>query len=204
VTRTNWSQPAYRLADREAWRCQPVPGHERILACPDFYLIAGRSTPSDAAIAKAHAGGGRDEAIEQIDRAIAQHGMIDIWAHTEEATTPEQLADWQAVIGYAARARDAGKLWVAPLAEIADWQAALRELKVMSSELKVSDSASPLTFTITNNNSRPLNGLTLDLPFNIGKYTLNNQELTTQNSKLKTLIVDVPANTTLEVEAWPA
>src|SRR5512138_1795978 len=45
VTRTNWSQPAYRLADRDTWHCRPVPGHERILACPDFYLIAGRNTP---------------------------------------------------------------------------------------------------------------------------------------------------------------
>ena len=186
VTRTNWSQPAYRLADRENWRCLPVPGHERILACPDFYLIAGRDTPQDAAITRMHGGGGRDEAIRQIDRAIAQGGMIDIWAHTEEAVTPEQVADWQAVIGYAAAQRDAGKLWVAPLAEIADWQAALGKVKVQSVELKVADAANPLSFSIANENDRTMNELTVSLPFNVGKCVVNGIELKTQNSKLIT------------------
>ncbi|HEX9372469.1 MAG TPA: polysaccharide deacetylase [Roseiflexaceae bacterium] len=212
VTRTNWSQPAYRLADRSGWRCLPVPGHETILACPDFYLIAGRITPPGAKVAQMHAGGGPDEAIRQIDQAIAQRGMIDIWAHTEEATAPAQIADWQAVVGYAARQRDTGTLWIAPLAEIADWQQALRELTVQSSEFKVEDAQAPLKFTVTNGSAHDLNGLTLDLPFETARYTLGSKELKTQNSKpwpepgrrLKTLVIDMRAGTTLEVQAWPA
>jgi hypothetical protein len=199
VTRTNWSQPAYQLADRDAWRCQAVPGHERILACPDFYLIAGRDTPPDATISRLHAGGGRDEAIKQIEQAIAQHGMIDIWAHTEEATTPEQIADWQAVIGYAAAQRDVRKLWIAPLAEIADWQAAVAECRIENVELSTGEPDIPMTFKLTNDSKHDLNRLTLNLPFKPKKLTVNGQILNSQFS-----ILNLPAGQTVEVQAWPA
>ncbi len=203
VTRTNWSQPAYRLADRDTWRCQAVPGHERILACPDFYMIAGRSTPPDATIAKLHAGGGRDEAIKQIDNVIAQHGMIDIWAHTEEATTPDQIADWQAVIGYAARARDAGKLWIAPLAEIADWQAARQEVRVMSSDLNAATPRQSVQWSITNGSQRDLTGLTLQLPFKPGRVLVEGHEQSLI-AHLQSLALDIRAGQTLNVVALPA
>jgi hypothetical protein len=202
VTRTNWSQPNYQLADRTSWRCAPVPGHESILACPDFYMIAGRDTPADAGIVQRQAGGGSAEAIKQIDRAIATGGMIDIWAHTEEATSAEQIADWQAVIGYAARARDAGTLWIAPLSEIADWQAALAKVKVKSVELKVGDTTSPPTLSIMNESNRALDGIAINFPFNVGKCTVNGKELKTQNSKLITL--NLLAGQSVEVQAWPA
>jgi hypothetical protein len=209
VTRTNWSQLAYRLADRDTWRCQAVPGHERILACPDFYLIAGRNTPPDAAITRLHAGGGRDEAIKQIDRAIAQRGMIDIWAHTEEATTPEQIADWQAVIGYAAAQRDAGKLWIAPLAEIADWQQAIAQVRTQTQERAPAGSTDEqggmLSFVVSNDSQRDLKGLTMFLPFEPKRVALNGDDSGSQFSVLGSrLVVDIRAGETVEVQAWPA
>jgi hypothetical protein len=200
VTRTNWSQDPYRLADRDQWQCRPVPAHETILACPDFYLIAGRDTPQSARIAQLHAGGGRDDAIREIDRAIAAGGMIDIWAHTEEVTSPKQIADWTAVVRHAAQARDAGRLWIAPLAEITDWQQSSSKLKVLSSELNQNDGS--LKFMIDNSQGTNLNGLALQLPFTVARYTLNNQELKTHNSKLITL--NLPAGQTVEVQVWPA
>jgi hypothetical protein len=128
--------------------------------------------------------------------------MIDIWAHTEEATSAEQIADWQAVIGYAARARDAGTLWIAPLSEIADWQAALAKVKVKSVELKVGDTTSPPTLSIMNESNRALDGIAINFPFNVGKCTVNGKELKTQNSKLITL--NLLAGQSVEVQAWPA
>jgi peptidoglycan/xylan/chitin deacetylase (PgdA/CDA1 family) len=83
-------------------RCIPLPGHERLLACPDFYLTPDRT----------------DLAIAQIDHAREVGGMIDIWGHTEEVVSKEQQAAWERVVRYAASHPD---LWVAPLSEIAEY-----------------------------------------------------------------------------------
>ena len=36
ITRTKPNQPQYALANPADPHCRPIPGHERILACPDF------------------------------------------------------------------------------------------------------------------------------------------------------------------------
>ena len=89
----------------------------RILACPDFYLHSQETAA---------------QAIKLIDHTLAVSGTIDLWAHTEEVTSPDQIAAWSQVVSYAAQKRDAGALWIAPLAEIADWQAAVSEVSVRS------------------------------------------------------------------------
>jgi hypothetical protein len=165
--------------------CRPVPGHESILACPDFYM---------------HSQATADQALKLIDHAIAAGGMIDLWAHTEEVTSPEQIAAWDQVVRSAARARDAGQLWIAPLAEIADWQQSSSKLKVLSSELSQSDHS--LKFMIDNSQGTNLTGLTIQLPFAVARYTINGTEAKTQNSKLITL--NLSAGQTVEVQAWPA
>lgn len=203
ITRTNWSQPNYQLVDRAGWRCRAVPGHERILACPDFYMIAGRTTPPSAAISVAHAGGGRDAAIAEIGRAIAQGGTIDIWAHTEEATMPAQLADWRAVIEHAARARDAGTLWIAPLSAIADWQAALPSVQVKRVELQADDAQGSARWAITNASQHDLIGLTLRLPFKPGHVLVEDREQTGAAGS-QSLRLDIRAGQTLGVLAAPA
>ena len=55
----------------------------------------------------------------------ANDGMIDYWAHTEEVTSPEQIAAWQSVVDACATA---GDIWVAPLAEIANRQRSIAAL----------------------------------------------------------------------------
>jgi hypothetical protein len=197
VTRTNWSQDQYDLFERDkdgvaaAPRCRPVPGHERIMACPDFYL-------HDQATAV--------QALMQIDKAIAAGGMIDLWAHTEEVVSPEQIAAWSQVVGYAARQRDAGSLWIAPLAEIADWQAAIAELRIENVELRnQSDESTPmLSFTIRNTSKRDLSSVTLKLSFQPKKITIDGVILNSQFSILNSMQLNIRAGQTVEVQAWPA
>lgn len=184
VTRTNRSQSQYQLARPESPHCAPVPGHERILACPDFYLTSKSA----------------DQALGLLNSTIAAGGMIDLWAHTEEVTSPEQIAAWTRVVRTAARARDAGQLWIAPLAEIADWQRSSSTLKVLSS--KLGDDDRSLKFMLDNRQGADLNGLTIQVPFTVARYTVNRTEFQTHSSKLITL--NVPAGTTAEVQAWPA
>jgi hypothetical protein len=188
VTRTNINLPQFQLADRANLRCRPVPGHERILACPDFYL---------------HDQASAAQALSLIDTAITAGGMIDLWAHTEEVVSPEQIALWGQVVGYAAQQRDAGKLWIAPLAEIAEWQAASAELRIENEEWRNRDdiATSTLSFTIHNGSQRNLSGVTLKLPFEPKKIMIDKSIL---NSQFSTLHLDIQAGQTLEVQAWPA
>ncbi|MGQ9547036.1 MAG: polysaccharide deacetylase family protein [Roseiflexus sp.] len=160
VTRTNWNprQPQYHLVNRDEPRCRPVPGHETILACPDFYL-----TERSAA-----------EAPVVIERAIAVGGMIDLWAHTEEVVTPAQMTVWREVVRYAAERRDAGDLWIAPLAEIADRQQAVALVHIERRAAEPTDNLSsdtPLHFLVTNHSAHNLEGLTIELPFQAARAT---------------------------------
>lgn len=74
------------------------------------------------------------------------------------------------------RARDAGDLWIAPLAEIADRQQAVAQVHVEEhkSEPVNADSfqAAPLRLVVTNRSARNLAGLTLRLPFDARRATV--------------------------------
>lgn len=192
VTRTNWTQPQYRLVDRDSPHCRPVPGHEAILACPDFYL-----TPRSVEGAKA-----------QIDRAIELGGMIDLWAHTEEVTSDDQIAAWRDVVGYAAARRAAGELWIAPLAEIAAWQQALAQVTVLETgpgRRETGEGGQPaLSFSVTNGSGRELSGLTLGLPFEPKEVRVGGEILRPAPRSPNTIRLDLAADETVEVTAWPA
>ena len=112
VTRTAWNPklPQYHIVSAAAATCRPLPGHERITVCPDYYLTVAR-TPG---------------ALKLLADIRTRDGMIDFWAHTEEVTTPEQIAAWRSVVDAAAGATD---VWVAPLAEIAARQRAIWTLQ---------------------------------------------------------------------------
>ncbi|MBK9712731.1 MAG: polysaccharide deacetylase [Kouleothrix sp.] len=184
VTRTKPNQPQYQLASEADPRCRPVPGHERILACPDFYLHSQETAA---------------QAIALIDRTIEVGGMIDLWAHTEEVTSPDQIAAWGQVVAYAARQRDAGKLWVAPLAEIAGWQAALAGVSIQESGVASREPGAPLALTVTNKSDRDLSGLTLSLSSAAAKIVVNGTMLNPQSPR-----INLAAGQTLEVQVWPA
>jgi hypothetical protein len=173
-------------------RCQSLPGHPQILACPDFYL-----TPESA-----------DRAMAQINRAREIGGMIDLWAHTEEVVTPEQQATWERLVRYAAGQSD---LWIAPLPEIADWQQALDkvEVRIVKSERGTENPEDDVfVFTISNTSDQNLEGLTLTLPFAVERVVVDGHDRTaalrSQSSVHDALILDLSAGATIEVQAWPA
>jgi len=190
ITRTKPGQPQYALASPADPHCRPIPGHERILACPDFYLHSQETAA---------------QAIKLIDHTIAASGTIDLWAHTEEVTSPEQIAAWGQVVSYAAQQRDSGALWVAPLAEIADWQQAISLVRTKNQEPRTMQPGVAQSFAVVNGSQRNLNGLTIELPFKINRVALNGSDSGSRFSVLgSALILNIKAGETLEVQAWPA
>ena len=191
VTRTSWNpkQPQYRIVSAADPHCRPIPGHERILACPDFYLHSQETAA---------------QALKLLDHTIAVSGTIDLWAHTEEVTSPEQIAAWGQVVRYAAQQRDAGTLWIAPLAEIADWQAAVAEVSIQYSGVRSQNASDQLKFNVKNNSKQDMNGLTIMLPFKPKQVTVDGHSLTPDSWLLNSTVLNLPAGQTLEVQAWPA
>lgn len=184
VTRTS-KQAQYEIASERDPHCRPIPGHERILACPDFYLHSAESAA---------------QALKLIDRTIAVSGTLDLWAHTEEVVAPDQIAAWGQVVGYAAQQRDAGRLWIAPLAEIADWQQALAQVTVTADGEQPALDGGALTFRVTNASARTLNGLTLNLPFAPARAAADGQGVRIDGARV---ILDAPPGQSLEVAVWP-
>jgi hypothetical protein len=128
LTRTSWNPrlPQYHIVTAGEARCRPLPGHEVILVCPDFYLTTAREAGALALLTD----------IRQRD------GMIDFWSHTEEVMTPDQIATWQAVVDATAQA---GDVWVASLRAIAT-----RQQMIQMVQTKVMQSATSPTIILTN------------------------------------------------------
>lgn len=154
--------------------CRPLPGHESLLACPDFYL-----TPETA-----------DLAVAQIDRTLQEGGVIDLWSHTEEVVSEEQQAAWGRVVRYAA---EQPGLWVAPLREIADWQHATAHVSI--------EPIAPHIFAVSNRSGRELEGLTLRSQFDIA---LRQEQGTEGGGiSPGELVLDLGVGQTVEVQLWP-
>jgi peptidoglycan/xylan/chitin deacetylase (PgdA/CDA1 family) len=166
--------------------CIPLPGHEQLLACPDFYL-----TPESAT-----------QAIEQINRARAVGGVIDLWAHTEEVISEEQRAAWEHVVHYAATDRT---VWVAPLREIAEWKRALASLHIRAKDANDTSNTSnigdPCIYTITNESGRALDSITVRSSKPIYEAFLDNRALKVTNPH--EVMAPVHARQTLELRICP-
>ncbi|GAB4441059.1 MAG: polysaccharide deacetylase family protein [Chloroflexi bacterium OHK40] len=199
VTRLS-DQAQYRLfpADADgvvtAPRCRDLPGREgRILACPDFYLTADRVSL----------------ALRQIESAVAAGGMIDLWAHTEEVTTAEQVAAWRQV---AERVAADERLWVAPLAEITAWQQALAQLRIEPGA--PGGPGEPATFTIATPARQNLVGLALELPSGTNRVQVSGDDLPQREGPVPSgvgwwpraglAVIDLAAGQTVEVQVWQA
>jgi hypothetical protein len=133
--------------------------------------------------------------------------MLDLWAHTEEVTSPEQVAAWRELVALAAAERDAGRLWVAPLAEIADWQQSLAQLTIENQEPKTENQGvnSQLSITMINQSKQTLEGVVLTLPFEPVKTLVDGHTTGSWFSVLgSTLTITLQAGQTVEVQAWPA
>jgi peptidoglycan/xylan/chitin deacetylase (PgdA/CDA1 family) len=191
VTRLS-DQAQYQLFAYEddvplAPRCRTLPGHASILACPDVYLTPGQR---------------EEKAIRAIDAAVAAGGAVDIWAHTEEVISPEQIATWQRVVAYAAGRPD---LWIAPLAEIAAWQQARARVELTTAPLPERG----LRASVTNGSAQRLDGLTLKLPFAPAHGQLLDQAgrvlaVYDAAQESRQIVITLEAGQTLEVRVWPA
>ncbi len=164
-------------------QCRPLPGHAYILACPDFYL-----TPERSALA-----------IDQIRHTVEAGGMIDLWAHTEEVVTTEQLAAWEQVVGYAAADKT---IWIAPLREIADWQQAREQVQVQIVDMADQQEDMSVRFTLTNTSNHDLTDLAVTLPFSPERMLVHGDE--TRPAAGDEVVLDIAAGQTIEVVVWPA
>lgn len=166
VTRLS-HQPQYRLFAYAnevpvAPRCVPLPGHESILACPDVYLTPGAREA---------------QALKAIDAALQSNGMVDIWAHTEEVTSPAQIATWRRVVAYAS---GHPTIWIAPLAELTDWQRAIASVRILriEPEINAQSKAAAYQLTVVNQSARRLDGVTLTFPFAVAQAQIDAQQPT--------------------------
>lgn len=132
------------LPPGDLFHMRTVPGHPHLWAFPDHYFPA---KAEDVPAAKA-----------AIDRVLALRGVTSLWAHSEEAASPERLAAWEEVVAYAAGRRDQG-LWIAPLTEIVQFHNALDQVRVSAAPR-----GNDLEVTVHNCSDLALAGLTLTLP----------------------------------------
>ncbi len=174
VTRTNTRQPRFRIADRDTYALRQLPGHDTITVVADEYL-----TPQSLRKVK-----------QRLEIARLNEGAIDIWAHTEEVTSPEQRAAWAEVI--AAR----GPFWVASIPDIVAWSHSLKHVRI-----QLQGEQPTYRFKLVNDNADALRGLTLILPFTPDRVTVGRQPVTAAGDRLQ---LDVAGRTTLEVTLWPA
>jgi len=131
----------YLLPPDDLYHMRTVPGRPALWAFPDHYFPG-----QDAAGARA-----------VVDQALAVHGVTSLWAHTEEAVAPAQVAAWEEVLAYAAAQRANG-LWIAPLDEIVAYRDNLAKI-----EVQARDYAGRLRIVVRNGGDRPAAGLTLTL-----------------------------------------
>jgi hypothetical protein len=162
----------YLLIDRNRYQPRLLPGRD-VLAMPDFELQPKY----------------RDDVLARLRQAAAAGGVLDLWAHTNEIVSAEQVATWRGVI--AAAAGDPA-LWVAPLPEIADYWRGVRGVRV---EL-LGDS--PLRLRVSNPGPAALPGLTLLLPAAAAR--VESALPTTQHNDRLTL--DLPAGAAEEITVW--
>jgi peptidoglycan/xylan/chitin deacetylase (PgdA/CDA1 family) len=132
----------YILPPDDLFHMRTVPGRPALWAFPDHYFPG-----QDAAGAKSI-----------IDQVLALRGVTSLWAHTEEAVSPAQIAAWDEVLAYAAAQREAG-LWIAPVEEIVAYRDSLGAIVVQAEER-----ATRLYIRVRNDNDHAVAGLTLTLP----------------------------------------
>jgi hypothetical protein len=174
LTRTNWRQPRYRLADRETFALRPLPGRETITVIADEYLTPRSLSDVQAAVR----------------RAELNEGAIDVWAHTEEVTTDQQLHAWSTII------ESSSDFWVASVPDIVTWHQAINQV-----EVRLFAEEPYYHFQVRNGSRESLHGVTLSLPFAPERVEIGGREAEVDGD---TLILDLPARHTIEVRLWRA
>ncbi len=175
LTRTNWSQPRFRIADRDTYALRRLPANQTMMVIGDEYLTPGSV----------------ERVLERLEAARLNEGAIDIWAHTEEVTTPEQIAAWSRVIA----ARE--PFWVASVPDIVAWKQALDGVSI-----QLVEEQPHYRFRVFNaNRDVPLRGLTLVLPFEPARVTVEGRDVAPAGDRLT---IDMGTRTSVEVTLWRA
>ncbi|MBA3943680.1 MAG: polysaccharide deacetylase [Herpetosiphonaceae bacterium] len=175
VTRTNWSQPRFALADRTTYALRPLPINKEITVIADEYVQPPQLPQLEARVAA----------------AVANGGAIDLWAHTEETVSAAQQATWQALVHVAKQ-----RCWIAPVPEIVAYHTTVRDLRVV-----VRSEQPQYVFQITNPDNTDLHGLTLTLPMQPKTVQIGGVRQAFTSNQLQ---LDLPAHHTVEVTLWPA
>ncbi|GAC1364402.1 MAG: polysaccharide deacetylase family protein [Herpetosiphon sp.] len=175
VTRTNWSQPRFGIADRTTYALRPLAAHPGVTVIGDEY------------VQPAHL----ERLKSRLNSAMENGGAIDLWAHTEEVVTPVQQQTWQALID-AARTT----AWIATVPDIIDYHQAVREVTI-----QVRSERPTYVFDVTNGSNLSLQGLTLTVPVAAQRITIDKKEVTANGSQVQ---VDLAAHQSVEIRIWPA
>ncbi len=164
VTRTVWNRGLRRswIADRTHYALRRLPAHPAITVIGDVYL-----TPES-----------RDAVLGQMQTALLNEGAIDVWAHTEEVTSPAQIAAWQAAIDAARR-----DFWIAPVPEIVQYAQDIRRVTV-----EVQAEAPNYRLSVRNGSGNDLRGVSLTLPFVPERIEIDGQAVQPNGT---TLVLDL-------------
>jgi len=181
ITRTANSPSQRRswIADRERWTLRQLPGQE-ITVVADSYL-----TPDS-----------RAQVLADMQVALLNEGAIDVWAHTEEVTSPEQIEAWRAAIDAAA-----DSFWIAPVPEIVSWANDVREVTVQvqtegPTALPSRPGQPEYRFIVRNGAPRELRGVTLTLPLAVSEAIVDGSAVAVDGH---TLILDLAAGQAVSV-----
>jgi hypothetical protein len=146
---------------RDLYTLGAAPVYSYMAVMPDFLLGSAASTAGEEA---AGAPIGLDQGLAVISETLARRGTTSFWSH------PEQMGDlpalkpvrdtWTGVVEAAAKERDAGRLWIATVADITAFQRDVMSVTVTLDK----DPAGSWHMNITNSAGHDINGVTLTLP----------------------------------------
>jgi peptidoglycan/xylan/chitin deacetylase (PgdA/CDA1 family) len=164
---------------RHPYELAPVKGAPGLVVFPDFYLASNAEA--------------LDEALARIDITLASRGYHSLWNHPNETLEQGGQVVWQRAVDYAAAQRERG-LWIAPVSEIANFAAHMRQVTVTSLPL-----AGRTRLIVENHSGQRLEGVTLGLP-HTGTVEINGQrQAATPAQSVILPVLDPGAVVTVEV-----
>lgn len=150
--------------------------YDNISVMPDFLLGSPSATMGEE---NGGAGLSGDAGVRVISRTLESRGTTSFWQHPEQLANAPELAGvrgtWEQVVGEAARQRDAGRLWIAPVASITEYQRS-----VMSVTTSLDSSLfGGWTVRVNNGSGQVLSGLTLTMPGDVRSAASDTMQIST-------------------------
>jgi peptidoglycan/xylan/chitin deacetylase (PgdA/CDA1 family) len=166
---------------RDLYTIGAAPVYSYMAVMPDFRLGAPSSNAGEEA---SGAEINLDQGLQVITETLARRGTTSFWTH------PEQLGDsprlqpvkdaWTGVVEAAARERDAGRLWIATVAEITAYQRDVMSVTVGLGK----DPSGGWKMAVTNDSGHDIAGVTLTLPGDAVRLSSTDAEIRTVVSPL--------------------